>query len=322
MPCDLCQGLEFELVARRDRRGRELSTVLCRRCGLVSHLAIPSDEELLRYYQRRYRQDYHGQSRPAPHRIVRAWRRGAELARLLAPGLSPGDEVLDVGAGLGCTVKQLDLAGVAARGIEPGVAFQSFSQRELAARIGIGSWRDLPPQPRYRLVLLVHVIEHLNSPREALTHLRRTLAPGGQLYVECPNLYSPHAAPGRWFHPAHVYNFTPATLAMLCRGCGFHIDSALGGERDRNLRLLLSRSPEEDHTIDADGYEQSRQALTRYNMVTYHLRWSYLRDRCWGLLRDLSDHWRATPRVEKIVALCQGTGASDGQRELSLRRAA
>lgn len=319
-PCDLCGGLEFELVAQRDRRGRALSTVLCKRCGLVSHLAIPSDQELLRYYQRHYRQEYHGQGRPAPHRIVRAWRRGEELTRLLGGGLNPGDGVLDVGAGLGCTIKQLELAGLAARGIEPGVEFQDFSRRELAAQIGIGTWQDLPSQPRYRLVLMVHVIEHLSSPRAALAHLRTTLAPGGQLYVECPNLYSPHAAPGRWFHPAHVYNFTPATLAMLCRGCGFQIDATLGDERDRNLRLLLSRAPA-NHALNTDGYQQAREALTRYNTLTYHLRWSYLRERCCGLLRDLSDHWRAASRVEKIVAQCQRGRAASGIGEPSRRAA-
>ena len=56
--CDLCGQKDFETVAQRDRKGRELHTVVCRNCGLVSHARIPTEEELAAYYQRQYRHEY------------------------------------------------------------------------------------------------------------------------------------------------------------------------------------------------------------------------------------------------------------------------
>ena len=43
--CDLCDHTEFDVIARLDRRGNRLDTGMCRRCGMVSSMEIPSDEE-------------------------------------------------------------------------------------------------------------------------------------------------------------------------------------------------------------------------------------------------------------------------------------
>jgi SAM-dependent methyltransferase len=289
-------------------------------------LAIPSDEELLRYYRRHYRRDYHGAAAPSAHRVVRAWRRGADLLRLLGPYLPAGGEVFEIGAGIGCTVKQFELAGFTASGIEPGAAFQEFAHRRLLARVTTGSWSQLAPVGRFDLVLLVHVIEHLGSPRTALAHVRRWLSPRGRVYVECPNLYSPHAAPRRLFHPAHVYNFTPATLSLLAARCGYRVEESLSHPRDRNLRVLLSRAPRGSDVgaFDSltDSYSQTIEALCRYNTLTYHLRWCYARERLRGLLADASDHWRAAQRVEAIIAQCRRHSKKVQSWDQALGRAA
>lgn len=148
------------------------------------------------------------------------------------------------------------------------------------------------------------------------------MLPAGRLYVECPNLYSPHSAPGRLFHAAHVYNFTPATLAMLCRSCGYDIKATLSGERDRNLRYLLTPATRADSRLVPDSYARTQEALSRYNALTYHFRWGYLRERIRGLARDLSDHWRAAHRVREIIGQCQSHQMRQNPREFETRRAA
>src|SRR6476619_4618273 len=74
--CDRCGGRQFEVVSRRDRKGKALDTAVCVRCGLVAHLNVPSDKELAEFYSHHYREEYHGETTPSPRRVVRAWRNG------------------------------------------------------------------------------------------------------------------------------------------------------------------------------------------------------------------------------------------------------
>ena len=162
--CDLCGADEVELLATRDRRGKPLRTVVCTRCGLLSHESIPSDEELADYYAHEYRHAYHGEGQPSAKRVLRAWNVGRAIYQRVQSFVHPGDRVFEIGAGLGCTVKAFDLEGFEASGIEPGVEFQSFSRGTLHADIENARLEDLAPVPAYDFVLLVHVIEHFSQP--------------------------------------------------------------------------------------------------------------------------------------------------------------
>jgi SAM-dependent methyltransferase len=304
-PCDLCGRGGFEVVARIDRQRRPLSTVICRTCGLVSHEQLPNDRELADYYRHQYRQDYHGAAAPTPHRVLRAWAGGEWLRRRIQRYVPPGSHICEIGAGLGCTVKSFQLAGYAAEGIEPGRGFQQFARERLRAQVARASLFDLPARPSYDFVLLVHVIEHFNSPRRALTHVRSLLKPGGQLYIECPNLGAPHAAPGKLFHFAHIHNFTPDTLRMLAEACGFELVARLSAPRHRALRMVVRRVESARLEIEIDSYRRTREALNRFSPLGYHLRPAYWLDRCLRDLRFISHHILARQRLHWLVRRCQ-----------------
>lgn len=307
--CDLCDGTHFESVARLDRRGRPLDTVVCTTCGLVAHADIPSDEQLDRYYAEEYRQDYHGEFAPSDRRVYRAWKNGRRLLRQLAPYTDRGDRVFEVGAGIGCNVKAFELAGFDAAGIEPGVGFQQYARNKLLARVDNARLFDLPPTAQHDLVLLIHVIEHFNSPRKALEHIRALLRPGGRLYVECPNLAAPFARRSRLFHFAHIHNFTPATLAMMALRCGYRVERQFSTPDDPNLQMLLIRADAARLAIDSTSYDQTLQALTRYNNVTYHARWNYVWPRLRKLTGYLGEHLTASRQVRSLLAQCQAHAA-------------
>jgi predicted SAM-dependent methyltransferase len=84
---------------------------------------------------------------------------------------------------------------------------------------------DFPPGEA-DLVVLWHVLEHLDDPHGALRQVRRWLRPEGRLVVALPNLASLQARIGgdRWFHqdvPRHRTNFTVAGVDRLLRRSGF-----------------------------------------------------------------------------------------------------
>lgn len=302
--CDLCDATRFEVVSRLDRGKQPLETVVCCNCGLVSHGQIPSDEQLSKYYANEYRHDYHGELTPSDHRVARAWRDGQRLLRQLGPEIQSGSSVFEVGAGIGCNVKSFELAGFDATGIEPGGGFQKYSRDRLKARIENTSLFDLPSVPSYDVVLLIHVIEHFNSPRKALEKIHRILTPGGKLHVECPNLAAPFARPTRMFHTAHIHNFTPTTLAMMAQRCGFHVEHQFSRGHDHNLQMLLTRVDTPRLRVDPRSYSQTLEALGRYSNLSYHLRGSYLRRRVKQLASYAGEYFTAKSRAQQIIERC------------------
>jgi len=293
------------VVGRSDRRGNPLTTVVCRRCGLVSHGEIPTDEALQEYYSRQYRRDYHNEITPSARRVIRAWNRGRQIYRRLQDFVRPGDAVFEVGAGLGCNLKPFELAGCDAWGIEPGESFCAFSADQLKVRIENCDLSGGPQTAGHDLVLLSHVIEHLSSPRQALMQIRRLLRPGGRLYIECPNLAGPHAAPGKMFHFAHIYNFTPQTLTMLAEATGYRVMRRFSDQRDQNIELLLVRSEVGGLDVDPASYAATCEALTRYNALTYHLRSQYARRRVQTLFQQHSARILSKRRLQRIVVGCR-----------------
>ena len=313
--CDLCQATSYRLVGTKDRRGDELETVICETCGLVSHQRIPTDSELNEYYAAEYRQDYHGEYLPSPHRVVRAWEGANWLYDHLAHYLPPASKVFEIGAGIGCTVKRFELGGFQSEGIEPGVGFSEFARNQLYAQVRPDWLFDLNLNSPQDLILLVHVIEHFQSPRHALETIHQFLKPDGLLYVECPNVAGPHAAPGKQFHFAHIYNFAPHTLEMLAQSCGYTIEQRIPVDGELTLRYLFRRSDTSNLQLQPQFAQTTLDGMFRYNTLSYHLRPAY-----WGkrMLRDIRfarQRLTARTQLQQILQQCR-------QAKSTLRHAA
>ncbi len=301
MCCDLCGGSIFEEISDRDRHGSELHTAICLGCGLVSHVPVPSEAEVAEYYATQYRRNYQGETTPSPRRIMRAWKNGERIHAQLAPYLKPGAHVFEVGAGIGCTVKVFEQNGFNAAGIEPNRDFNRFTRERLKANVANANLFDLPKSKAHDVVLLIHVIEHFTSPTKALRHIHAMLNDNGLLYIECPNLTAPFATFGRLFHYAHVYNFTPRTLADLAAKCGFKVMQQFSSENDPNIQMLLHRSDLDRVAFNPPHADEVKQAIHRYNWLTYNIRYSYLSCRIKKIYSYAEELISARNFVEKLL---------------------
>ena len=177
--CDLCSESRFEPIARHDRHGVPLDTVVCRRAAWCSMHTCPASRSWPRSTRHEYRRQYKGEVSPSSRRHHAGLaQRGAD-PQSIDPYLTSGEKVLEVGSGIGCTVQVFDLAGYDAQGIEPNEGFCDYGQTKLHAHVRTGYLSDLPAEPRFDVVLLVHVIEHLASPRQALEQIDQMLRPAG-----------------------------------------------------------------------------------------------------------------------------------------------
>lgn len=91
--------------------------------------------------------------------------------------------ILDVGCGDGLFFDRLERFG-AVEGLEPdGSLVVDPRWRD---RIQIGRLDDLPSAPRYDLVLMLDVLEHIADDLDALRRVRGILRPGGTLVLTVP----------------------------------------------------------------------------------------------------------------------------------------
>lgn len=126
------------------------------------------------------------------------WRDVANSAAYLAPHLTAGTTVLDVGCGPGTLT--VDLARHVAPGRVLGVDMSADvvdAAREHAAEAGVdnvdfvaGDFRDLDPDRRFDVVHAHQVLQHLREPVEALRAMARLARPGGGIVAARESDYS------------------------------------------------------------------------------------------------------------------------------------
>jgi SAM-dependent methyltransferase len=141
----------------------------------------------------------------------------------LHAGLAAGGPVLEVGCGDGTLLELLRALGHHdVVGIDPGRA----AGAQARARGVIHGFfpGDLPPEARctrYQRVVLRHVLEHIETPRDFVAELAACLAPEGELWIEVPDLDATLAT-GRWsnFYQLHCNYFDADTLDRLAATAG------------------------------------------------------------------------------------------------------
>jgi SAM-dependent methyltransferase len=210
----------------------------CSSCGLVQALPRPDAAALAAYYSNAYWEATRGAADLAdlslfPKDNLALFNRGQALADLIAAHarMEPAT-ILDIGAGLGHVLHALSERYPAAASVA--VESSDACQRHLRS-LGIHVSSDPIEQflsgseARFDVIVLSHTLEHFLDPRMMLSAIQRSLAPGGLLSLEVPNI--PAESKGRlidhqWASPydePHITFFSASTLGALVKQAGYTI---------------------------------------------------------------------------------------------------
>lgn len=272
VPCDVCGATDVDELSRKDRDGSYLRTVICRSCGLVFSDPRPDSGEVRDYYEHSYRLDYKETYQPKARHVYRAGKVALDRVRRLALILRSGCRVLDVGAGGGEVVYVLRALGYEASGFEPNEGYARFASGVLKLPVTHGFYQQARIEPGSQdVVTMFHVVEHFESPSDALRRARQWLRPDGRLLVEVPNVEAVCQWPHSRFHRAHLYNFSPATLEMAGRKAGYSVMSSLLSPDGGNITVLFHKS---NTPAPASGgipgnYERVRSIVLRHTPLRH-----------------------------------------------------
>jgi SAM-dependent methyltransferase len=183
------------------------------------------------------------------------YRSRARAVRALS-GMRSG-RVLEVGCGSGHFLHMLRRDGWEAQGVEMSGTDVLYARDVLRLDVFRGTLDEFPSGgDPFDLVLALHVIEHLPSPRQALAKLHALLRPGGRAVIEIPVFGSLQSRifGARWVAiaeaPRHVFVPSLQGAKFLLESSGFRDVRTLPGPVVENAaQVALSAVPTAANSI-------------------------------------------------------------------------
>ena len=216
--------------------------VRCERCALTWAHPQPADDELAAVYDEHYYEQFgfvEGGMHEALERTKRATygRMLASLEKHVRVG-----KIIDVGCGLGYSVKEAKARGWDAIGLDP---LAAEDPEKLPGRKVIrGTLEDAELPTPFDAVTLIDVIEHVRDPVETIRRASELLTDAGFLLLATNDISSPAGKlmGPRWthLHRAHLWFFTPETLRSMTEQAGLEVIEVLPAWRVYSLEYIAS----------------------------------------------------------------------------------
>lgn len=219
--------------------------VHCRSCDVARLSPLPTDADLdILYRQTEQFVDDHYTDEARVAQMLEYY--GYCLDHL---GLMPGrgEASLEVGAGFAWVSRAIRQRSQDVRTVAQDVTDECSERCPWVDDYRVGGVEDLPPRPRFRLISLTHVIEHLQHPARMLLDLSERLVRGGRILVTAPHRpagWQPGQGIEAW--QKYSYMHVPAHIAYLSR-TWFELTA-----RRTGLRLIhWNAAPEEGEAFEA-----------------------------------------------------------------------
>ena len=239
--CSLCESDNFSLISEGDRYGFDLKKQFCNQCGLIQTYPAVSREFHKEFYSYHYRPLYLKSKVVDYESVIKEQSDKAKkyLDYFLNNGLSgklADLSIIEIGCSSGGTIDALKTAAKSVQGCDLDVEAIKFAQDNFKLDVEVGMYPStLPKGPR--LFILSHVLEHVFNPLETLKEIRLLMNTCDYLFVAVPGING--VAKGdykndlrRYFHIAHVSDFTSSTLVNVANYSGFkvlNIDQEING---------------------------------------------------------------------------------------------
>lgn len=211
MSCVCCGGATTPTRYQAELGGGVL--VVCSQCRHIAVSALPSPEELTRYYASKY-----SEARAAyvdkAYLAVMAKRAVAQCDFIERAGVTlAGARVVDIGCGYGALVAELAKRGATAVGYDYDPACVEYCKQQGLEVHRMHDEAELAELGKLDLITLSHTLEHMRALEHSLDALR---AHGQHIFIEVPR-YDLELAEQFRDQEGHLQFFNPTSLERLVR---------------------------------------------------------------------------------------------------------
>lgn len=245
--CPVCNSnkLQTEMSCKDFFQSQEnFSLSLCLTCQFMFTNPRPGDSELGKYYKS---ENYISHTNTKQGLVSKLYHlvRGYTLSqkvKLVSRYVSRGT-VLDYGCGTGMFLGACKRAGFDPVGVEP-----DSGARSLAVNLGLKIFdakESLPPDTKFDVITLWHVLEHVSDLNDTVTLLSSHLKDQGTVIIAVPNHKSWDATYYGSFWaaydvPRHLYHFDQSSLESLMGKHSFELLRCLPMKFDSFYVSMLS----------------------------------------------------------------------------------
>jgi 2-polyprenyl-3-methyl-5-hydroxy-6-metoxy-1,4-benzoquinol methylase len=247
VPCCICSGKNFDILAEKDRYGLYTSIVICRNCGLIQANPRMRQKSYNQFYNIEYRKLYVGKETPTEYFFRNQYYRGKRIYHYLENNLGTSLtnlRILEVGSGAGGILYYFKEMGNEVCGCDLGSEYIEFGKEKYGLNLFIGTIDDIKESQNFNIVIYSHVLEHIPNPISELNKLKSFIDKNSYIYIELPgvkyltNSYNMNFL--RQIQNAHVYYFTLTTLENVLGQVGYDLVS--GNEIINSIFKLSSKN--------------------------------------------------------------------------------
>ncbi len=234
--CPVCGSGDIrEALSAKDYTvsGKTFSILHCNTCTLRFTQDVPDQASIAPYYKSENYISHTDTSKGLINRLYKRIRKItlAQKRRLVerVTGRKKGT-LLDVGAGTGSFLGEMNVAGWKVTGLEPDGDARQVAKSQHGISLQESSSLFSLSQGAFDAITMWHVLEHVHDLHGYFKQLKSLLAPGGQLIVAVPNYTSSDAkAYGPYWAaydvPRHLYHFSPLAMQTLVKRHGMKLNN-------------------------------------------------------------------------------------------------
>lgn len=240
--CSLCRGHDFCLISEGDRYGFDLKKQFCNQCGLVQTYPTLSAKFHKEFYTYHYRPLYLKSKEVDYQTVLKEQTDKGEkyLSYFRKNGLDNNKlgnlSIIEIGCSSGGTLKVIKPFVKSVQGCDLDIKSIEFANSNFDVNTEVSMY-PTKVATGDKLFILSHVLEHVENPLQTLRKIRTFMKKGDYLFLAVPGLNM--VAEGsykndlrRYFHIAHVTDFTSTTLTNVANFAGFKklsIDEEING---------------------------------------------------------------------------------------------
>jgi len=232
--CPICGNFGFESY--------KLGLLQCEKCKVIVSPAIwqPDSNEQL---EDEWFGDNYKTKKSFWQKTFEEWNNRKTLSRLAQAGPS-GKRLLEIGVGSGSFLNKAREQGFDVMGCDLSETICSRVQNTYGIPMYNGPLELLTGEERFEVIIMNHVLEHVQDPVQFLGDVRRLLSPVGVIHIAVPNVECWEAAFSGWtsFEPYHLTYFGPQTLQKTISASGLLIDHCYTHESFSGWFLALLRT--------------------------------------------------------------------------------
>lgn len=246
--CPVCKHDQFEnLMILKDHSisGESFALVRCRKCDFVFTNPRPEDAALGKFYES---EDYISHQNKSTnlinfvYKLVRSYTlRGKEK---LINSFGEKGKLLDIGCGTGHFLAYCQDKGWEIAGVEADSKARQLASEQTATDL-YSSVHELPDKPKYEMITLWHVLEHIPDLNEAIDKIKGILKKKGRLIIAVPNHQSWDAQQYKeywaaWDVPRHLWHFDQKSMKQLMKNHQLKVEKVIGMPFDSYYVSMLS----------------------------------------------------------------------------------